>query len=677
MPIVDHIATLATAPTGATAPDSITVDNGFVWVAYTNGADSTGKSGHSTVVEYDQSGSVVQSYNIAGYVDGLKLNPVTGDIWALQNQDGNPKLAIIDPVLHKVTELSYQHSLATRGYDDVVFENGKVFLSYTNPPGTTGNAVIVELTNGNSPSGPLKTTTVLTNGIMGYNTETGTMQSVPLTDPDSLKAAPNGDLLLTNGDGGVIVDVQDPGGPNQAIAFTQVKGVTPGSAGLDDVIKPSANSGTFYLSDTKDNRVLAFHVTGLDLNDYYASVGSLNAFGQIDPTTGIFTALVNAADAPGFSFGSPHGVAFVPDAGHGPLIDHIATLGAAPVRTKSPDSITVDNGFVWAAYTNGADSTGKFGHSTIVEYDRSGSVVQSYNIAGYVDGLKLNPGTGDIWALQNQDGNSKLAIIDPVTHKVAEFGYQHTSASRGYDDVAFENGKVFLSYTNPPGTSGDAVIVELTNGNSPSGPLKTTTVLTNGIMGYNTETGTMQSVPLTDPDSLKVAPNGDLLLTSGADGVIVDVQDPGGPNQAVAFTEVKGVTPGNAGLDDVIKPSSGAGTFYLADTKDNRVLAFHVTGLNINDYYASVGSLGAFGQIDPTTGAFTALVNAADAPGFVFGSPHGVSFVPDGGGSPSVALLANYMAMPMASAASGQGGPVVTALQFAAGDQPSLSQPHH
>jgi hypothetical protein len=313
-----------------------------------------------------------------------------------------------------------------------------------------------------------------------------------------------------------------------------------------------------------------------------------------------------------------------------------------------------------------------------VEYDQSGSVVQSYKIAGYVDGLKLNPVTGDIWALQNQDGNSKLAIIDPVTHKVSEFTYQHTSASRGYDDVAFENGKVFLSYTNPPGTSGNPVIVELTNGNSPSGPLKTTTVLTNGIMGFNTETGTMQSVPLTDPDSLKVAPNGDLLLTSGADGVIVDVQSPGAASQAVAFTQVQGVTPGNAGLDDVIKPSSGAGTFYLADTKDNRVLAFHVTGLNVNDYYASVGSLGAFGQIDPTTGIFTALVNAADAPGFSFGSPHGVSFVPDGGGgSPSVALLANYMAMPLASAASGQGGPVVTSLQFGSSDQPSLAQPHH
>jgi hypothetical protein len=87
--------------------------------------------------------------------------------------------------------------------------------------------------------------------------------------------------------------------------------------------------------------------------------------------------------------------------------------------------------------------------------------------------------------------------------------------------------------------------------------------------------------------------------------------------------------------------------------------------------------LGAFGQIDPTTGAFAALVSAADAPGFVFGSPHGVSFVPDGGGAPSVALLANFMAMPLASAGSGQGGPVVTAVQVTSSDQPSLAQPHH
>jgi hypothetical protein len=48
----------------------------------------------------------------------------------------------------------------------------------------------------------------------------------------------------------------------------------------------------------------------------------------------------------------------------------------------------------------------------------------------------------------------------------------------------------------------------------------------------------------------------------------------------------------------------------------------HVSGLNPDDYYASVGSLDAFGQVDPTTGAFTPLVSV--------NGPHGVVFIPDG-----------------------------------------------
>jgi hypothetical protein len=39
------------APAGSSAPDSITLANGDIWVAYTNGADSTGLSGHSTIVD--------------------------------------------------------------------------------------------------------------------------------------------------------------------------------------------------------------------------------------------------------------------------------------------------------------------------------------------------------------------------------------------------------------------------------------------------------------------------------------------------------------------------------------------------------------------------------------------------------------------------------------------------
>src|ERR1700676_1433119 len=71
---IDHISTLAMAPSGSNSPDSITVANGDIWVAYTNGADSTGLSAHRTIVDYDHSGKIDHTYQISGYVDGLKFD---------------------------------------------------------------------------------------------------------------------------------------------------------------------------------------------------------------------------------------------------------------------------------------------------------------------------------------------------------------------------------------------------------------------------------------------------------------------------------------------------------------------------------------------------------------------------------------------------------------------------
>ena len=192
----------------------------------------------------------------------------------------------------------------------------------------------------------------------------------------------------------------------------------------------------------------------------------------------------------------------------------------------------------------------------------------------------------------------------------------------------FEGNKVFLSYTNPV-NPGDPTLVELVQGDHPTGLLTTKTVLSFGATGLDTVTGQIETVPQSDPDSLKMAPNGDLLLTSGNDGTIIDIHKAGTAQQSVSFTNVAGVTSGNAGLDDVIKPDATSGTFTLTDTATNKVYSFHATGLNTNDYYASVGSLKAFGQVDPTTGAFTPLLSADNAPGFNFSSPHGVSFVAD------------------------------------------------
>jgi hypothetical protein len=131
--------------------------------------------------------------------------------------------------------------------------------------------------------------------------------------------------------------VHNPGTSHQSVSFTQVQGV-PAGAGLDDVLKVDASAGTFYLSDTADNRVLAVHATGLNTSDYYASVG--DAFGVVDPHTGQFTALVSAANAPGFKFGSAHGAEFVADHNSEQIAHH------GDGNLVSVD--TVNDGFVFA-----------------------------------------------------------------------------------------------------------------------------------------------------------------------------------------------------------------------------------------------------------------------------------------------------------------------------------------
>src|SRR5271165_6233761 len=115
------------------------------------------------------------------------------------------------------------------------------------------------------------------------------------------------------------------------------------------------------------------------------------------------------------------------------------------VGGMQPDSVTAGNGSVWIEYGNGADSTGMGGSSTIVQYAAATGAIQStYSIAGSVDGLKIDPTTGLGWALQNQDGNSTLSLINPATHTVSTpLSYASPpyvygpNSGRGYDDVAF------------------------------------------------------------------------------------------------------------------------------------------------------------------------------------------------------------------------------------------------
>ncbi len=316
-----------------------------------------------------------------------------------------------------------------------------------------------------------------------------------------------------------------------------------------------------------------------------------------------------------------------------PTVQSTSIFATAPDGARSPDSITAGSSSIWVEYGSGAKSDGSAGSSTIVQYDLLGTVQNTYTLPGLADGLKVDPATGDVWALQNQDGNSTVTLINPATKQVsAPLSYAPpyvygADSARGYDDVAFVGQKVFLSYTGPE-NPGDPVIQQLTNGTAPFGSLQTTDVLRLGDTGTNLVTGeTNQPLPVTDPDSLKALPDGSLILTGEADRAFTIISHPGTTEQSAGFVALPA---GSSEPDDVIRPTATSGTFYISNQNDNTILAAKVTDLNTGDLYTTVGS--SLDEIDPATGTTMPILTGLNA-------AHGLLFAPSTSGAPDLAVL--------------------------------------
>jgi hypothetical protein len=312
----------------------------------------------------------------------------------------------------------------------------------------------------------------------------------------------------------------------------------------------------------------------------------------------------------------------------------------------------------------------------------TGQVENTYTIQGLADGLKYDPATGNVWVLLNNDGNSTLQFINPATQQISgplQYGSGYVygaSSSRGFDDVVFDGNRVFLSETNPV-NPGDPVIVQLLNGQAHFGTLQTKGILSFGSTGTNLVTGqTNQTLPITDPDSLKLLPNGELLLTGEADGAFIFVKNPGAANQTESFVTL----PNGDVPDDAIMPTSRSGTFYISNQGGNDIIKVAVTGLNTHDLYADITNENELVQIDPTTGAIKPIVTGLN-------NPHGLAFVPSGpdtgmlaiGETPhnqsaDIGLLVNYMASSFAASSVGHGGTLVT--DSATSQQAVLAHPH-
>ena len=315
-----------TPPAGATKPDDLAVsaDGKRLWVGYGNGVDTTGKGGPSTVVEYDiATGRVLKNISIPGHLDGLKIDPATGDIWATENEDGNPTLAVIDHERGAFKIYRFSPTLITGGLDDLVFvptprgashdesdSAPDVFLVTSSQVDTT-TPVIVRI------SGPLRANdTLVTPTLPGapqgvWNVVTNQEETTDMIgDPDSMTLDSAGELVLDNRSDDSLYLVRDPKAQNPVLRVPLTLGGAPVEVN-DTIFTASATNGvsstagTIFITDTSANVIYVLTKPYFPANEVYTAANVVNDVGLVDLNTGVVTPVATG-------FKGVHGLAFSP-----------------------------------------------------------------------------------------------------------------------------------------------------------------------------------------------------------------------------------------------------------------------------------------------------------------------------------------------------------------------------
>lgn len=320
--------------------------------------------------------------------------------------------------------------------------------------------------------------------------------------------------------------------------------------------------------------------------------------------------------------------------------------GTAKTSITQPDDITKLGSNIFVGFQNGVGPQGEpvpaatpgAGNrdSTVVEFSSSGSPVAHWQIAGHIDGLTADPGTGKVIATTNEDANPHLYTVDPANRQLVRYKVPSLPTHGGLDAITIYHGLVLISGSAPgtiggkapPQASYPAVYVVTLNTSQHTASVR-------GLFGDEAsatpvnagKSGTTR-LALSDPDSNFVVPAaaprfaGQFMLTSQGDyedifmsgtsgkqlsvlklsQAIDDTQWAPSPSSTLYVTdasadliykitgpftkgeEIVGVTPCDAGNAPASCPNAKFPNNYLgvADMSTGKVTAFPVTTPTIN-----------------------------------------------------------------------------------------------
>jgi hypothetical protein len=282
----------------------------------------------------------------------------------------------------------------------------------------------------------------------------------------------------------------------------------------------------------------------------------------------------------------------------------------------APDSIAVWNGNVFVGYGDGAAPDGSDGKSsTIVEYRANGDVVRTYTVPGHNDGLRVNPKTKKLWAMQNEDGNPNIVIINPKTGTQTLYTFGPTPHGGGYDDIAFRGDDVFLSASNPannPNAAPAIVKAQLS-----AGKVLVTPVFSAAATATDIPTDTPTALNLQDPDSMIFNLFGDLVLDSQADAELIVIHHVGFVDQTAYHLPItQGGNP--VQIDDTVFATSSHGVILVSDRDGETVYAISRNIFSPGAAYSATPT--SVAALDLDTGVLTNVVTG-------MASPHGMAFI--------------------------------------------------
>src|SRR5260221_367354 len=290
-----------------------------------------------------------------------------------------------------------------------------------------------------------------------------------------------------------------------------------------------------------------------------------------------------------------------------------------------PDSVEVVGNTVYVGYQNGGLPDGS-DHvpSTIVAYTLDGHIVHMLNVSGHCDGLRFDPFTNQLWATSNEDANAILTVITPKTGAKKQYAFPTPPLhGGGYDALAFEKGMAFGAASNPPlnsqGVNTAPAVAKIVISN---GKLVLTPVLFGNATATDIATGQKVTLDLTDPDSMSIASNGDVVLDSQGDAELVFLHNAGTSNQTVSRLTL------GTQVEDTIWIPAAKGRMVIVDSKQNAIytVAIDKTGFTPGTIYTEApsdsGVASFVGIVAPKSGTITPVIVGLTSPtglGFIAG----------------------------------------------------------